>query len=135
MEDTEAIMIDIGSFNIKAGFSGEDAPKVILPTIIGMPKFPGILVGMDQKDFYVGYEAKSKKHLLNLSEPVKNGEILDFDHIEKILQELMNNELKTGLEDAKVMISEPPNNSKEMREKLCELMFEEFGVRCLYFAN
>ena len=40
-------MIDIGSFNIKAGLAGEDAPKVIMRTIIGRPKFPGILVGMD----------------------------------------------------------------------------------------
>lgn len=47
MDDTEAVMIDIGSFNIKAGFSGEDAPKVIMPTILGKPKFPGVLVGMD----------------------------------------------------------------------------------------
>ena len=54
MEDSEAIMLDIGSYNIKAGFAGEDAPKVIMPTIIGKPKFPGVLVGMDQKDFYVG---------------------------------------------------------------------------------
>jgi len=63
-------MIDIGSYNIKAGFSGEDAPKIMIPTIIGRAKFPGILVGMESKDFYVGNEAMSKKHLLNLSEPV-----------------------------------------------------------------
>ena len=79
MDDSTAIMIDIGSFNIKAGFAGEDAPKVNIHTIIGRPKFPGVLVGMDQKDFYVGGEAKSKKHLLNLSEPVVNGNIENFE--------------------------------------------------------
>ena len=47
-------MIDLGSFNIKAGFAGDDAPKVVIPTVIGRPKFPGILVRMDQKDFYIG---------------------------------------------------------------------------------
>ena len=47
MEGNDAIMIDIGSYNLKAGFSGEDAPKVIMPTVIGKPKFPGLLVGMD----------------------------------------------------------------------------------------
>lgn len=47
MDDSDAIMIDIGSFNIKAGFSGEDAPKVVMPTVLGTPLHPGILVGMD----------------------------------------------------------------------------------------
>lgn len=47
MEDSVAVMLDIGSFNIKAGFAGEDAPKVIIPTILGRPKHPGVLVGMD----------------------------------------------------------------------------------------
>ncbi len=75
MESVEAIMIDIGSYNIKAGFAGEDAPKVTLPTIIGKPKYPGIMVGMDEKDFFVGYEAKSKKNVLNIYEPVVNGQI------------------------------------------------------------
>jgi actin-related protein len=73
MEESEAIVIDIGSYNIKAGFAGEDAPKVIIPTILGRPKFPGVLVGMDQKDFYVGQDAISKKHLLNLTAPVMDG--------------------------------------------------------------
>ena len=63
-------MLDIGSYNIKTGYAGEDAPKVVIPTIIGKQKFPGVLVGMDQKDFYVGNEALSKKHLLNLYDPV-----------------------------------------------------------------
>lgn len=29
---------------------------------------------------------------------------------------MMNNELKSGLEDVKVMISEPPNSKKKLRE-------------------
>jgi actin beta/gamma 1 len=40
-------MIDIGSYNIKAGFAGEDAPKAIIPTIIGRAKHPGVLIGLD----------------------------------------------------------------------------------------
>jgi len=70
VDDSETIVIDIGSFNIKAGFAGEDAPKVIIPSMIGKPKSVSALIGMDQKDFYVGYEAISKKKVLSLSEPV-----------------------------------------------------------------
>jgi len=47
----------------------------------------------------------------------------------------MNFELKTGLEDSRVMITEPPNNDMEFRVKLAETMFEEFNVKSLYFAN
>ena len=47
MEDADAVMLDIGSFNIKAGFAGEDAPKVVMPTVLGKPRHPGAMVGMD----------------------------------------------------------------------------------------
>jgi actin, other eukaryote len=46
-EDSEPIVIDIGSGTLKAGFASDDAPKVIMPMVIGKPRSPGILVGMD----------------------------------------------------------------------------------------
>jgi actin-related protein len=60
-DEVDPIIIDNGSGYMKAGFAGDDAPKCIFPTILGEPKSPGILVGMDQKEEYVGEEAKSKK--------------------------------------------------------------------------
>ena len=33
------------------------------------------------------------------------------------------------------MVSEPPNSNQRIREEMAQLMFETFGVRCLYFAN
>lgn len=54
------VVIDNGSGFIKAGISGEDSPKVLEPTIIGVPRMAGIMVGIDQKDFYVGREAVDK---------------------------------------------------------------------------
>jgi actin beta/gamma 1 len=35
-----------------AGFAGDDAPRAVFPSIVGRPKHPGIMVGMDQKDAY-----------------------------------------------------------------------------------
>lgn len=69
-EDAEPIIIDLGSDTLKAGFASDDHPKVMMPMMIGEPKAPGILVGMDQKDYYVGFEAASKRNLLNLEFPV-----------------------------------------------------------------
>ena len=43
-------MVDNGSGMCKAGFAGDDAPRAVFPSIVGRPKMPGIMVGMDQKD-------------------------------------------------------------------------------------
>ena len=42
--------MDNGSGMCKAGFAGDDAPRAVFPSIVGRPKMPGIMVGMDQKD-------------------------------------------------------------------------------------
>ena len=47
-ENEPAIVIDIGSHSIKAGLSGEDQPRIHnCPTVIGQPKDPGQMIGMD----------------------------------------------------------------------------------------
>jgi actin-related protein len=35
-----AVCIDNGSGTIKAGFAGDEAPRVVFPTLIGKPKVP-----------------------------------------------------------------------------------------------
>ena len=57
MADKVPVVIDNGSGSCKAGLSGEDAPRIEFPSIVGKPKMPSIMVGMDQKEAYVGHEA------------------------------------------------------------------------------
>lgn len=56
-EEVTAVIIDNGSGMVKAGFAGDDAPRSVFPTVVGRPKVPGIMVGLDQKEVYVGDEA------------------------------------------------------------------------------
>ena len=121
-EESEPIIIDIGSGTLKAGFASDDAPKCIIPMIIGKPKSPGILVGMDQKEYYVGLEARAKRNLLIMEEPVQCGIIQNFEHISKIFEHLFNNELRVSPEEHKILITEPPNNPKKNREMIVEMM-------------
>jgi len=39
---------------VKAGFSGEDAPRSVFSSIIGKPRHQMAMLGMGQKEYYVG---------------------------------------------------------------------------------
>lgn len=52
-----SIVIDNGSGYTKAGFVGDDAPRSVHRTVMGRPKTPNIMVGLDQKNCYIGREA------------------------------------------------------------------------------
>jgi len=60
-EENDPIIIDIGSGQLKAGFASDDAPKSLIQMVMGKPKTKGALVGMDQKEWYIGEDAISKK--------------------------------------------------------------------------
>ena len=126
MEDEhEALVIDIGTGHLKAGFCQDDAPKHMIPMVIGKPKNAGVLVGMDQKDWYIGKEAIDKAQHLNMRYPVEKGRIKDvaaIEDIQNIIENLLTHDMLINQEEYKFMVTEPPNNPKEIREEFVNLM-------------
>ena len=127
------IVIDNGTGYMKAGFSGEEAPASVFPTLLGKPK-ENSLLGSEKKERLLGQEALEKLGITKINRPITNGIITNFDDMTKIWHHTFYNELRIAPEDHSVLVTDSPQNSPENREKITECMFELFNIPSLFIG-
>ena len=85
MDDSNvALVLDNGSGMCKSGFAGDEAPRAVFPSVLGRPRHQGVMVGLAQRDAYIGDDAQSRRGILTLKYPIEHGIVTNWDDMEKI---------------------------------------------------
>ena len=90
-------------------------PSAVFPTIVGYPKYYSGITGGDKKEFLVGPEAENKGQILKIYYPIKHGEFINWDDMEKIWGHIFTNELRVDPEEKNVLITDSSYKLKHLK--------------------
>jgi len=129
-----AVVLDTGTGFLKAGYAGDEAPRVLFPCMTGRPtlRYEEAMANDEaMKDFYVGDEAAMRRANLEISYPVSNGVVRDWEDMGLVWDHAFE-QLGCDPTECKVMLTDPPLNPKANRERMMSTMFETYGFRAAY---
>lgn len=113
-EDLQTMIFDLGSYNYRIGYSGNDRPSFIFPPI----KFT-------EKDDYEF-----------LTSQKGDGFFVDIKKFEDFFDDFISDkELNSTLSQGSLLFSEPIIHDKSQRMNLTEFLFEKYEIGGLFFCN
>jgi actin-related protein 2 len=130
------VVCDNGTGFVKCGFAGANFPTSIFPSMVGRPIFRSeeLVENIEIKDVMVGDEAQKCRNALQISYPLDNGIIRNWDEIQFVWDYTFYEKLKIKPNECKIMLTEAPMNPKKNRERMVEVMFEKYGFQGVYIA-
>lgn len=89
---------------------------------------------IEVKDLMIGDEAAELRNILQMSYPMENGIIRNWEDMRHLWNYTFDEKLKVDPRDSKILLTEAPMNPRANREKMVEVMFEEYGFQGVYVA-
>ena len=120
------ILIDNGSYMIKAGWAGDDAPRAV---------FPNLITRGYKNDVYVGDDALSKRSNFRVTSAMNKGIVHNWDDMQQVWHHTFYNEQRIAPEEHDQIILFHPFQPKNDKKKLIQIMFEIFNIPGLYYDN
>ncbi|XP_034532411.1 actin-like protein 6A isoform X1 [Notolabrus celidotus] len=145
-DEVGALVFDIGSYSVRAGYAGEDCPKADFPTVIGVTldredgstpmETDGEKTKQSGTTYYIDTnQLRVPRESMEVMSPLKNGMIEDWDSFQAILDHTYKMHFKSEPSLHPVLMSEASWNTRAKREKLTELMFEHYNIPAFFLCK
>jgi len=132
----KVVVCDNGTGFVKCGFAGANFPASIFPSMVGRPilRSEEKIDNVQIKDIMVGDEAQKLRMMLQITYPLDNGIIRNWDDMQYVWDYSFYDKLKIKPQESKIMLTEAPMNPQQNRKKMIEVMFEKYGFKSCYIA-
>ncbi len=83
----------------------------------------------------VGEECSALRQMLEVNYPMENGIVRNWDDMATLWDHTFGpDKLDIDPKDCKLLLTEPPMNPSSNREKMIQVMFEQYGFDSVYIA-
>ncbi|KAG8931674.1 NuA4 histone acetyltransferase subunit [Tulasnella sp. 419] len=138
-DEVSALVLDIGTSTTRLGYAGEDSPRCVIPTSYGyIPRTTVNEEGVEvtTRDTFVGELGVHRwRPGMEVGNPMSDGLIYDFSLVKDIVNHAYTKVLEVDPTEHPVLVTEPAWNTPANRERMAEIMFEEFQVPAFYISN
>lgn len=128
MKRENVVICDNGTGFVKCGFAGANFPTAIFPSMVGKPllRSEEKIEDIEIKDVMVGDECAKLRNNLEVSYPVSNGIVRSWEGMYHLWDYTFHERMKINPKECRILLTEPPLNPKENREKMFQAMFERY---------
>jgi len=139
-DEVSAVVIDMGTTSTKSGFAGEDCPKFVIPSSVGVVggEAAASSDGTDRVkgDLYAGTNAISvRRDHMRMQGVMQDGVVTDWDAAEALMEHTFKSCLACDPSEHPLLMAEPSWNPLPAREKLAELAFEKFNAPAFFLSK
>ncbi|KAJ8097311.1 actin family [Lipomyces tetrasporus] len=132
----QPIVLDQGTGFVKIGRGGTNFPDHTFPSIVGRPilRAEERTGNVEIKDIMAGDEASAVRTMLQISYPMENGIIKNWEDMGHLWDYAFYERMQIDTTGKKILLTEPPMNPLSNREKMVETMFDKYNFGGVYVA-
>eukprot|EP00775_Hariotina_reticulata_P005728 gene5728-5968_t len=151
-DEVNAVVVDLGTWQCKAGYAGDDTPKAVFPSLAGVVASSAEANGMEvdgqqqqqqqgattsgRKLYIGGQELGYKRPDMEVVSPfTPDGLLADWDITQRLWEYALRERLHIKPEENALLLAEPTHTTREVRERTVEAAFEHLRCPALFLAK